>query len=447
MAQANHGVGASQHPFASHRIFGYFIGESDAVSPQLKEENMVLLLPKKQQITHAVVKRQDVIKGIVKVPHLNFTVTSSQKGVLTIFNNQNNCFIIKPMEKLFCVCLVTSDHLAKDNIQMGDDKGYVHLLAVTTDHFGLKLCKGKKEFVKHKLYDDWVVEVKYISYLNCFRSCSSHSIHSRVLDDIKPLGDNLPVKEFSIPRGLNAFTYCGKAKVVVTGGHDKLLCLHPSINSRPTGKLLGNHGVVKIVTNEKDQHTISLSSARIFRVDIQTLSLLKVFHGNQGSLGEMETFAVVFDNDCGTLTTSSAVIDIYPTTHMIHDTRQEKINVLVYNRAFHQILCSESVLKGDLVKELLPFSKYPSVPLTALCTDISTKMLLVGSKEGHTMHSIASFLEDSQNSKNQIKEELCWRAHSTEVVDLFHEEEKNVVVTASIVVDLFLEEEKNVVGR
>ncbi|KFW65180.1 WD repeat-containing protein 64, partial [Pygoscelis adeliae] len=89
--------------------------------------------------------------------------------------------------------------------------------------------------------------------------------------------------------------------------------------------------------------------------------------------------------------------------------------------------------QGNLVRELLPFSKYPSVPLTALCTDISTKMLLAGSKEGHIMcWSIASFLEDPQNSKNQIKEELCWRAHSNEVVALFHEEEKNVVVTASI---------------
>lgn len=29
-----------------------------------------------------------MIKSIVKVPHLDFTVTSSQKGVLTIFNNQ-----------------------------------------------------------------------------------------------------------------------------------------------------------------------------------------------------------------------------------------------------------------------------------------------------------------------------------------------------------------------
>ncbi|NXV47063.1 WDR64 protein, partial [Uria aalge] len=90
-------------------------------------------------------------------------------------------------------------------------------------------------------------------------------------------------------------------------------------------------------------------------------------------------------------------------------------------------------IQGNLVKELLPFSKYPSVPLTALRTDISTKMLLAGSKEGHIMRwCVASFLEDPQNSKNQIKEELCWRAHSTEVVDLFHEEEKDVVVTASI---------------
>lgn len=49
----------------------------------------------------------------------------------------------------------------------------------------------------------------------------------------------------------------------------------------------------------------------------------------------------------------SDVIDIYPLTHMIQDTKymprthKESINVLVYNWAFHQILtiCSESILK------------------------------------------------------------------------------------------------------
>ncbi|KFU94895.1 WD repeat-containing protein 64, partial [Chaetura pelagica] len=46
------------------------------------------------------------------------------------------------------------------------------------------------------------------------------------------------------------------------------------------------------------------------------------------------------------------------------------------------------------------------------------------------MHwSIVSFLEDPQNSKNKIKEKIFWRAHAN---DSFHEEEKNVVATASI---------------
>ncbi|XP_010145402.1 PREDICTED: WD repeat-containing protein 64, partial [Eurypyga helias] len=690
---------------------------------------------------------------------------------------QNNCFAIKPMENsLLCVCTVPmSDHLANDNILFGDYKGFVHLLTVISDDFGLTQLKDEKEselqvldsktfnIAKRKLHDDWVVKVKYISGLNCFGSCSLDSIHSFILDDIKRLKDELPVKEFSVSRGVNAFTYCRKAKVIVTGGNDKLLRLwHPAINSRPTGKLSGHRcSVMEIETNEKDQHVISLSSAKIFRVwDIQTLSLLQVFHDNQGSPEKMETFAMVFDNERGRLITGSAAIDIYPLTHMIQDTRQvpqtheESINVLVYNRALRQVLtiCSESILKvwdletgyqlyqtenahglntevtcaaveingfylatgacdgtvkiwefesgqevkalplaqhskdechllkivylkanesqhallaleqsgkmkliqgnsfqtylyvtwvlpeavlfprrnpvvslslkpdtsktheffpdiqllsetsslrndtenfissvemkcfdvlkaegyslivtgsangaiilwdfesafvrclckinedgqasvlqasgvnailflvhssfsssslpstaatvtgvinavpehkssslnlhkenvksdeintqpttaedrtrykniqhlkmniplsktvaghtpilasahengciclwsiqGNLVKELLPFSKYPSVPLTALCTDTSTKMLLAGSKDGYIMHwSIASFLEDPQNNKNQIEEELCWRAHPTEVVDLFHEEEKNVVVTASI---------------
>ncbi|XP_031448292.1 WD repeat-containing protein 64 isoform X2 [Phasianus colchicus] len=808
-------------------IFGYFIRENGATPSHLREENTVFLTSEKQQITYPVVKERDMITSIVKVPHLDFTVTSSQKGVLTIFNNKmkvlattsvkdtawiNGCdfltqlkcvvavtertiivwdytsigkkgnyFIVKPMENsLLCVCTASvSDQLGEDNILMGDDKGYVNLLKVTSDHFGLKQREGKKEsqlrildskdfnIVKRKLHDDWVLKVKYISDLNCFGSCSSDSIHSFVLDDIKRLEDNLPVKEFSVPRGVNAFTYCGKAKVIVTGGHDKLLRLwHPYINTRPTGKLSGHqHSIVEIVTNEKDQHVISLSFAKIFIVwDLQTLSMLQVFQDQESPRG-IDTLAMVFDNACGTLITGSTVIDIYPLMHMIQDTKQvpktheKSINVLAYNRAFHQILtvCSESILKvwdletgyqiyqiedahglnvevtcaaieingfylatgacdgtvkiwdfgsgqevkvlpltqhskdehcllklvylkatesqhvllvleqsgkmkiiqgneiqrylkvtwvlpeavlflqrnpveflslnpdtlqkheffpdiqlppdtsslssdaegfvpsvemkcfdvlkveghslittgsengaiilwdfesatvrymckinensqasvpqasgvnavlflmhsasssrkisslsstaivssdidsdtddlpehknsylnqnkenarsyenstqitaedtfrrryiqysktnaqlprdvrryspilasahengciylwsvqGNLLKEILPFSKYHPVSLTAICTDISTKMLLAGSKEGHIMcWSIVSFLEDPQNSKNQIKEELCWTAHSAEVIDLFYEEQNNVVVTASV---------------
>uniref|UniRef100_A0A8C3T7L1 WD repeat domain 64 n=1 Tax=Chelydra serpentina TaxID=8475 RepID=A0A8C3T7L1_CHESE len=210
--------------------------------------------------------------------------------------------------------------------------------------------------IKRKLHDDWVVKVKFISALNCFGSCSLDSVHSFVLDDLKRLEDNLPVREFSVPRGVNAFTYCGKANIIVTGGDDKVLRLwHPNINTKPVGKLLGHlFSVMEIVTNEKDQHIISLSTAKIFRVwDIQTLSLLQIFHDSQGKPAEMQIYAMIFDNNHGTLITGSSVIDIYPLTRMIQDTKQvpqtheRNINVLAYNRAFHQVLtiCAESIVK------------------------------------------------------------------------------------------------------
>uniref|UniRef100_A0A8C8S679 WD repeat domain 64 n=1 Tax=Pelusios castaneus TaxID=367368 RepID=A0A8C8S679_9SAUR len=43
-----------------------------------------------------------------------------------------------------------------------------------------------------------------------------------------------------------------------------------------------------------------------------------------------------------------------------------------------------------------------------------------------------SFLEDPRDANKQIKQQLYWRAHSTKVVSLFYEEEKNLVVTASV---------------
>ncbi|NWT00155.1 WDR64 protein, partial [Mionectes macconnelli] len=117
----------------------------------------------------------------------------------------NNGYVIKPMKNcLLCVCMVTtSDHLPKDSILMGDDKGYVYLKKKKKKNFIMKQYKAendskkkkiKKEnfnILKRKLHDDWVGKVKYISALKCFGSCSSDSLRSFVLDDIKRLEDNL----------------------------------------------------------------------------------------------------------------------------------------------------------------------------------------------------------------------------------------------------------------
>ncbi|XP_034966417.1 WD repeat-containing protein 64 [Zootoca vivipara] len=441
-------------------IFGYYILEGDALAAQLDEENMVFLVSKKQRIAKAGVKRRDVIKCIVKVPQLDFLVTASQKGMLSVFSSQmriltstsipdtswitgcdylsqlkrvvavtertiiiwdyktpgtaiDNCFIIKPVEHcVICVCAVQrpAELLVKDDILLGDDGGYVNMYTMTSDDFGLKQSKAKKKAqvmvidskkfksIRRKLHEDWVVKVKYIPALNCFGSCSLDSVHSLVLDDLRRLEDNMPVREFSVPRGVNAFTYCGKANIVVTGGDDKILRLwHPNINTKPVGKLMGHlFTITEIVTNEKDQHIISLSTAKIFRVwDIQTLSLMQVFHDSQAGPRETQIFTMVFDNNHGTLITGSAVIDIYPLTRVIQDTKQvpqtheRSINVLIYNKVFHQILtiCSESIVKvweletGQQIYQIED-AHGPNVELTCAAIDKNGFHLATGACDG-----------------------------------------------------------------
>ncbi|XP_015280051.1 PREDICTED: WD repeat-containing protein 64, partial [Gekko japonicus] len=441
-------------------LFGYFIVEGDALAAQLDEENMVFLVSKKQRITKAGVKRRDVIKCMVKISQLDFLVTASQKGTLTIFTSQmrvmtttsipdspwingcdylyqlkrvvavtertiivwdyksqgsilDTCFIIKPMEHcLLCICSVyhPTELLVKDDILMGDDGGHVNLFTLTSDDFGLKQTKSKKKaqiqvldskkfrHVKRKLHDDWVVKVKYIPALNCFVSCSLDSVHSLVLDDLKRLEDNLPVRDFSVPRGVNAFTYCAKANIIVTGGEDKVLRLwHPNINTKPVGKLMGHlFSIMEIVTNEKDQHIISLSTGKIFRVwDIHTLSLMQIFHDTQAGPRDAQIFTMVFDNNHGILITGSAVIDIYPLTRMIQDTKQvpqtheRNINVLLYNKPFHQVLtiCAESIVRiwelesGQLIYQIED-AHGPGVELTCAAIDKNGFHLATGACDG-----------------------------------------------------------------
>ncbi|KAM6166248.1 WD repeat-containing protein 64 [Erethizon dorsatum] len=398
-------------------IFGYFSAEADSLAYQVDKENLVFLVSKKQRIATSGSRRRDVIKCIIKIPQLDLLITASQKGLIRVFNsqmkvqistsitdtswitgcdylsqlkrivattertiivwdyksqgsNQQNYFVIKPMDHcLLCVCVVPlPDQLCREDILLGDDGGFVSRFTMNSEDFGLKQAKIKKKLqnqildsknfksVKRKLHNDWVMKVRYIPSLNCFGSCSLDSVHSLVFESLKRLEDNSPVREFAMPKGANTFCYCIKANVIITGGEDKVLRLwHPYISTKPVGKLVGHmFSITEIVTNEKDQHVISLSSAKVFRVwDIQTLSLLQVFHDNQGGPGDMQIYSMVYDTKHSMLITGSNFIDMYPLTRMIQDTKQvphtheREINVMLYNKCFHQVLtiCSESIIK------------------------------------------------------------------------------------------------------
>ncbi|XP_006761405.1 PREDICTED: WD repeat-containing protein 64 [Myotis davidii] len=295
-------------------IFGYYSSEEDPLASQMNEENLVFLVSRKQRV---------VITGCDYLSQLKRIVATTERTIIVWDykaqgSSQENYFVIKPMDHcLLCVCVVPmSDQLCRDDILLGDDGGFVNKFTVNTEDFGLKQTKTKKKVqnqvldskdfksVKRKLHNDWVMKIKFISTLNCFGSCSLDSVHSLVLESLKKLEDNGPVREFSMPRGANTFCYCIKANVIVTGGDDKVLRLwHPNISTKPVGKLVGHmFSITEVVTNEKDQLVISLSSAKVFRVwDIQTLSLLQVFHDSQGGPGDMQIYSMIYDANHGML--------------------------------------------------------------------------------------------------------------------------------------------------
>ncbi|KAG3257915.1 WD repeat domain 64 [Ictidomys tridecemlineatus] len=430
-------------------IFGYF-SEDDALASHMDEENLVFLVSRKQRIIISGSRRRDVIKCIVKVPQLDLLITASQKGLITIFNSQDtswitgcdylsqlkrivattertiivwdykaqgnsqeNYYVIKPVDHcLLCVCVASlPDQLCRDDILLGDDGGFVNRFTINSDDFGLKQAKTKKKLqtqvldsknfksVKRKLHNDWVMKIRYIPSLNCFGSCSLDSVHSLVLESLKRLEDNLFLRKFGMEPSFNSFCFCILQNIeILSNGDDKVLRLwHPNISTKPVGKLVGHmFSITEMVTNEKEQHLISLSSAKVFRVwDIQTLSLLQVFHDSQGGPGDMQIYSMIYDTNHGMLIAGSSVIDMYPLTKMIQDTKQvphthdREINVILYNTYFAQVLtiCSESIIKvweletGLQIYQILDPHGF-SIEVTSAAVDESGYFFATGAYNG-----------------------------------------------------------------
>ncbi|XP_069619042.1 WD repeat-containing protein 64-like [Ranitomeya imitator] len=391
-------------------LFGCLQRDEDIIGAYLDPENTIFFLSKRETFKNATgagKKKRDTIQCVVKVPLLDAVLTVSQHGTISLFNskesswfsgcdflnqlnkvvavtessiviwdykchgkNEDNYVCIKPMEHcLLCVCTVVSQgQYLQDDILIGDDAGFVSLYSISNDELKVEDLKSTKmshpgvldarrfRRFRRKLHHDWVVKIKYFPEINLFASSSPDSIHSFVLDHVNRIKDDGSVNVFSVPEGVTTFAYCVKANIIATGGADKVIRLwHPNFMKKSMEKLVGHlYSIADISVNEKDQHIISLSTARGFRVwDIYTLSLLQVFSDTQQGPCDMRINSMIFDNKHLRLITGSCTLDVWPLTRMIQDTRQiphthdQSINVVVYNKVFHQVLsiCSESILK------------------------------------------------------------------------------------------------------
>ncbi|XP_073408522.1 WD repeat-containing protein 64-like [Dendrobates tinctorius] len=392
------------------KLFGCLQRDEDIIGTYLDPENTIFFLSKRETFKNATgagKKKRDTIQCVVQVPPLDAVLTVSQHGTISLFNskesswffgcdflnqlnkvvavtessiviwdykchgkNEDSYVCIKPMEhSLLCVCTVISQgQYLQEDILVGDDAGFVSLYSISNDELKVEDLKSAKmsypgvldarrfRRFRRKLHHDWVVKIKYFPEINLFASSSPDSIHSLVLDHVNRIKDDGSVSVFSVPEGVTTFAYCVKANIIATGGADKVIRLwHPNFMKKPMEKLVGHlYSIADISVNEKDQHIISLSTARGFRVwDLYTLSLLQVFSDTQQGPCDRRINSMIFDNKHLRLITGSCTLDVWPLTRMIQDTRQiphshqRSINAVVYNKVFHQVLsvCSESILK------------------------------------------------------------------------------------------------------
>ncbi|KAK7504770.1 hypothetical protein BaRGS_00003798, partial [Batillaria attramentaria] len=395
-------------------------------------------------------KRRDSVQHIKHINGLDCYLAASQKGAISVWTSKEpawvtgcdylpglrrvacctersiavwdnrakgktqQIFIIKPIEHSpQCMTYVPSPSSHEDMILFGDDQGYVNALTIVAKDLTMKNSKGERRnsqnisidpsklshpIARRKIHGDWVLKVKYFPDLRCFASCSPSSHQSFVLEEPERLYDNGEVRGVSIPKGVNCFDYCARANIIATGGVDKIIRVwHPHIFSRPTGKLMGHlFTIIDIACNERDQHIISLSTARVFRVwDIHTLTCLQVFTDNEERPGEKRIYSMLFDNKHERLLTGSSVIDAWPLTRAVQDTMQvphthdRPVVKILSNKELNQVVsvCTESVIKvweldtGKLVYSITE-AHGPNVEVTAIALDKSGYRLVSGAFDG-----------------------------------------------------------------
>ncbi|XP_071962491.1 WD repeat-containing protein 64-like [Antedon mediterranea] len=366
----------------------------------------------------ADIKESSWVTGVDYLPGLRkITVSTERSFALWDYRakgKNQNIFCIKPLDNsVQCMCYVPhSNNLHEDSILYGDDLGYLSLMTIAAKDLNTKNAKVDRKngnlllepsdlsyaVCKRKLHDNWVLKIKYFPELRCFASCSASSTTSFILEDVNRLYNNQPCRSFGVPKGVNCFAYCARANILTTGGNDKIVRIwHPHIFSRPTGKMIGHlFTIIDIVVNEKDQHVISLSTARVFRIwDIHTLTSLQVFTDNEERPGEKRIHCMWFDEKHERLITGSSVLDLWPLTRTVQDTMQvphthdRPVVQVLYNQELSQVVtvCSESIIKvweletGKSVYSV-PDAHGSSIEITAIAVDASGYRLVSGAVDG-----------------------------------------------------------------
>ncbi|KAL5020149.1 hypothetical protein ScPMuIL_003041 [Solemya velum] len=130
-------------------------------------------------------------------------------------------------------------------------------------------------YTKYEAHEkEWVRQVSYSHYLECFISCATSYESSMVIGWMErhsALNQNLK-SVFSVTQGINAFDYNSHLNLIATAGVNHHVCLwNPYVVSKPNGVLRGHMAsVIQVQFIKSRGQLISFSKDKVLRIwDVQ----------------------------------------------------------------------------------------------------------------------------------------------------------------------------------
>ncbi|XP_036392841.1 WD repeat-containing protein on Y chromosome [Megalops cyprinoides] len=340
-------------------------------------------------------------------------------------------------------CLMDPD---KCVILYGDAQGCVNIILMTSVGEMLRLWKKLPKvenvpnigidnavlspnvtYIRWKVHEDWVTQVKYFDSMRAIVSTSNHEQSALVIGCVLPTmnieqtlreirefcregktrkvqfagGSPQPRPKgdqtiFPVYKGVKTFDLCKKHNILVTGGMDRLIRMwNPYVPGKPTGILKGHCApIFYLFISSEDNRIFSVSMDNIAKIwDLQDQSCLFTAHP-KASLIRGDVSACLFSPSMKGLYVAADSIALLsvrtraqPQGHLTVSHR-EPVLCCGYSGAFRQVVsCTEgSVVKVwdfDTGSQVFEFGSAHGVSaITCLTFDPQGRRLVTGGRDG-----------------------------------------------------------------
>ncbi|XP_032235242.2 WD repeat-containing protein on Y chromosome isoform X2 [Nematostella vectensis] len=284
------------------------------------------------------------------------------------------------------------------------------------------------KFIRWKVHNDWVAQLKYYDSLRAVISCSNHQetalvigqttgsthIEAQLRENTTSQGerkkavaavvrDNQPRRRldsdqtvFRVYKGVKTFDFCKEKNLIVTGGMDRLVRMwNPYVPSKPTGILRGHTApIFHLFIVAEDDRIFSISTDKTVKVwDLHDQSCLltvrpkahkirgdvSAIHYNPSSRG----LAVATSDQVALLPLKTK-----PSARDMTTTHKEAVTCLKYNKSFkHVVTASEGsvcrvwdVETGHAVFEFNQL--HGDTAITCMAFDSTERRLISGGRDG-----------------------------------------------------------------